>query len=495
MEIIRIFFLAMYKSYDVFLSYATVDNTVLAEPYDKQDGWVMCFKVALEKALDRELGRTGSAKWFLDAAELRTGNCLESEIFEALDCTKIFLALVSPGYMNEQSWCKLERERFMGGPASTPDKRSRVFAVLLDEEMRSAWGAAGFAGVLDFPFYDKNEAEGECMRLGEGKITQQFIQRIAKLAKDIAKRIKEMDHANVPPLPIFRGTVALAAVSGEIEDQRSEIAQFLKKEGWRVLPERNPSHSNPAQCLAETNAVCTDALAFIQLLSQFPWRPTEYDRLQLQAAMGRKMPVYRYRKNDFDVQEIPDERHRQWLQAHDVAARSLPAIMNELKGILRNLLPSGHPTAGGFDNAFITVSSSSGECASIAKPLTDRLARDSVFSFISDDPAQSFEQCLLEEHGLVTVFGNEPYKPRVEQVLLRWRQALIRHLRKFRSPPPLAIYFSEPPRDDKWYAINVTLPEVIPIWSSDEESGIKQFVEKVRNYMKHQNRAPAPIAS
>ncbi len=42
----------MSKTYDIFLSYASVDNTALAEPYANQTHWVMGFKVALQQAVD-----------------------------------------------------------------------------------------------------------------------------------------------------------------------------------------------------------------------------------------------------------------------------------------------------------------------------------------------------------------------------------------------------------------------------------------------------------
>src|SRR5687768_15029184 len=96
--------------YDIFLSYATVDDTILADKFADQTTWVKCFKVALQQAVDQALGRIGAANWFLDSKDLKTGVELHSTIREGLDDTLLFVALLSPGYFHPESWCNLERE-------------------------------------------------------------------------------------------------------------------------------------------------------------------------------------------------------------------------------------------------------------------------------------------------------------------------------------------------------------------------------------------------
>lgn len=133
-------------TYDVFLSYASVDNTVLAKPWNDQRKWVSCFKVALQQALDSELGRTGSAEWFIDAKVLRTGEFFSDKLRNALNNTKLFVALASPGYFHKDAWCKIEREYFISTLGDDPRRAQRIYAVLLHEEMRSVWEKECFAG-------------------------------------------------------------------------------------------------------------------------------------------------------------------------------------------------------------------------------------------------------------------------------------------------------------------------------------------------------------
>ena len=166
----------------------------------------MAFKVALQQAVDTKLGRTDDAKWFFDAQSLRTGDHLTDEIVHAFEGTSILVALLSPGYFHERSWCKIERQHFLKMLGADPARARRIYAVLLEEDMRSKWQEYGLAEALDFPFYDKDSATGRSMRLGaEGKVSAKFMERISALATDIAARIKELRGLPglraSPPLP------------------------------------------------------------------------------------------------------------------------------------------------------------------------------------------------------------------------------------------------------------------------------------------------------
>jgi hypothetical protein len=126
--------------------------------------------------------------------------------------------------------------------SSDAARARRIYAVLLDANMRTEWQKQGLAEVLDFPFYDKNSATDQSMRLGDdGRISPKFMQRISDLATVIAARIKELRGQGAPTNGASNrrhGTVVLAAVPGEIEERWTELAEFLTGKGWQVLPER-----------------------------------------------------------------------------------------------------------------------------------------------------------------------------------------------------------------------------------------------------------------
>jgi TIR domain len=500
----------MSKTYDIFLSYASVDNTALAEPYANQTHWVMGFKVALQQAVDLQLGRTGDAQWFFDAQRLRTGDHLTDKISQALDSTRLLVALVSPGYFHEESWCKMEREYFLKSLGPDPARARRMYAVLLDEHMRSEWQKHGLAEALDFTFYDKNSATDRSIRLGgEGRISPKFMERISTLATDITTRIKELrvcDGSSPQPSLPRHGTIVVAAVPGEIEDRRTELADFLTGKGWRVLPERNVCDSDIERCGATTKAFCKDAAAFIQLLSRFPWRPSELDRIQFQAALDSgmvslqkteesKKPFFRYRSDDFHLAALTSSsEHKKWLQDHDVAARSMPAIKEEIGRWLDNFLVKAerqkeHRQTVGANCSAITLSVSSQERTSLGKKLSDRLKQESVYSYLPVQDIPDLSQCFDKEHGFVAVFGNEIYTQRLEQVLKKWRELWMECGIRRGYWPPMAVFLADPPPDNKAEAINVSLPDM-EIISSRDDTSLKGFVAAVQRYSS-QNRRPS----
>ena len=499
----------MPPKYDIFLSYASVDNTALVEPYAEETRWVMAFKVALQQAVDSQLGRTNDAKWFFDAQSLRTGDHLTDEIVQALEGTSILVALVSPGYFHERSWCKIEREHFFKIVRADPARTRRIYAVLLEEGMRIKWQEYGLAEALDFPFYDKNSATGRSMRFGaEGKVSAKFMERISALATDIAARIKELrgsDSLLSRPSTAPHGSIVLAAVPGEIEDRRTELAEFLKAKGWQVLPERNVCDPDLERCSAATKAACKDSAAFIQLLSRYPWRPGEFDRVQFRAALDSGMissqkmeasgkPFFRYRSDDFTLAEITSNpEHKQWLQEHDVAARSMPAIKEEIGRWLDNFLAKAeitkHRANVGANCSAITLSVSSQERTTLGRKLSDRLKQESLYSYLPVQDIPDLSQCFDKEHGFVAVFGNEIYTQRLEQVLKKWRELWMECGIRRGYWPPMAVFLSDPPPDNKAEAINVSLPdmEIIPSW---DDASFKGFVTAVQRYSSQSRKSP-----
>jgi len=465
---------------DVFLSYASVDNTALAGPWLGQETWIKAFKVALQQAVDRELGRTGSADWFFDAKNLHTGDHLTDEICSALDKTKVFLAIASTGYFNEKSWCKKELQYFFQKLGPDAAKSRRILGVISHEQILSRWQAQTSPEILAFSFYRKDQAKEECERLGDGAIDPEFIQRINTLARDIGKRLQELDGVPQKDTQPKKGRIFLAAVPGEIENDRSTVAAALSKD-WEVFPADNLCAADPETCRAEAEKIALGATAFIQILSPHPWKPHPYDHFQFQAAEAAKIPILRYRSDIIDLDKIPNLDHRNWLQDHDVAARSVLTMEKEILlevqklSLASNLLPHADDGA-----AYLTLSVGEPEKDTIGRHLSARFLGQNIYTAFARDDAASFESCYQNEHGLLTVFGNESYD-RVEKALLEWRRLLAKYRPRPDAVPPCAIFLCEPPPLDKVSRINMTLPNLrIISWNNDQE--LNGFVEAIKQY-------------
>ena len=104
-------FVPGYK-YDIFISYATVDND-LAPGVDpkKHKGWVTTFRQGLEKRLAQLLGRKELCSIWMDERDLSRYTPISDNIAQSLEKTALFIIILSPGYLASE-WCENERSIF-----------------------------------------------------------------------------------------------------------------------------------------------------------------------------------------------------------------------------------------------------------------------------------------------------------------------------------------------------------------------------------------------
>ena len=123
-------------TYDVFLSYAWVDNDA--------DGiagaWVSEFRRKLGKALDARLGRGGQAKLFFDTETLGRNVAFGPQIEEALQKSATVVAVISKGYIESPN-CREELRFFDDHVVPEAVSRSgRLYLVWYDaHEAQSEW--------------------------------------------------------------------------------------------------------------------------------------------------------------------------------------------------------------------------------------------------------------------------------------------------------------------------------------------------------------------
>ena len=98
----------MSEQYDIFVSYAHVDNACM--PGETQ-GWVSALMATLEVYLQQKLGRRESYSIWRDP-ELPGNVPLTPEILDAVRHASILLLVLSPGYVASR-WCMQELETFL----------------------------------------------------------------------------------------------------------------------------------------------------------------------------------------------------------------------------------------------------------------------------------------------------------------------------------------------------------------------------------------------
>jgi hypothetical protein len=117
--------------FDVFLSYGW--SGIEAQEHGDR-GWIGKLKTALADELAGNLGR--KARIFLDVEQPHSGN-LPPHLDGAIASSALFLSVITPGAVKEDSWCRWEIKRFLESAAPVLPDAKQVFVSRLRDVPRS----------------------------------------------------------------------------------------------------------------------------------------------------------------------------------------------------------------------------------------------------------------------------------------------------------------------------------------------------------------------
>ena len=138
----------MERKYDIFVSYAHVDNASL---FEKQEGWVSQFIEGLRFYLNKIMGRAENYTLWMDY-ELRGNTPLTVDILESLENSKILLLMLSPGYIQSE-WCMKELNSFI---AKYGENTSRIFVI---EQTFMTEKPSSLNDLLGYKFWTKDSSQ------------------------------------------------------------------------------------------------------------------------------------------------------------------------------------------------------------------------------------------------------------------------------------------------------------------------------------------------
>jgi hypothetical protein len=128
--------------YDVFISYAWVDNQV-DDDDQSAHGWVSQFRDRLRRRVDQMLGREDSVRVFSDTFEIRKNRDFGAQIEAALGKTAVMVVVFSPGYIASKA-CREELQCFSQVVQEKLSASGRLFLVHLDHVPSARWPAEIF---------------------------------------------------------------------------------------------------------------------------------------------------------------------------------------------------------------------------------------------------------------------------------------------------------------------------------------------------------------
>jgi hypothetical protein len=325
--------------YDVFVSYAHVDNIPVAP---SEPGWVDALFRQFGLSLDMKLGRQRMAEIWRDLQSLRGNQEVTGHINDQVRQSALLLLVLSPAYLASES-CLRELQTFVErGPAN------RIFVVWKDPSETARQPLP--AEIRDlrkykFWFLDDNQKTRVLgwpnPRTDSAEDRRFYYPVIEDLVADVCETLHGLRAAAdqdrgpttgpgipVPPPPPRqvprKGTVLLAEVTGDLDPRREEVRRYLDLAGIDALPTGSYrlTREEFEQAFVADLKSCK---AFVQLLGPYaskvpPDVPEGFCRFQLDLARARGVPILQWRSLDLDLNGVAQPAQRALLESDNVQA-------------------------------------------------------------------------------------------------------------------------------------------------------------------------------
>lgn len=236
--------------HDLFISYASLDNTWLHEP---NQGWIDLLHKHLEIKLAQLLGE--KPKIWRDP-KLRGNDDIEETLLNIiLPQVRIILSILSPAYI-KSTWCLRELQIFhkyasTNGGARV-DGKSRIFKVHKtpvrdDEHPQELQGLSGYE------FFAMEQASDRVREFGYDvgpNHDRRYWSKLDDLAQDLKESIECLNNSELASVKPSGKTIYLAATTSDLSDDRDRIRRELQQHGHRVLPDMRLA-SDPDCCFLD----------------------------------------------------------------------------------------------------------------------------------------------------------------------------------------------------------------------------------------------------
>jgi hypothetical protein len=436
-------FLSNYQ-YDIFISYARVDNQVV--PGEKE-GWISRFESYLKIELSRRVGRMDLVKIWRDP-ELVSNQFFDEAIQQTINNSALFLALTSRGFLAPAGYCQNELKWFHQKAQTEPcglkiGTRSRIFNLRLTNIPYQQLPVE-FAGTTGCTFYD--EVPGRmAMPLPPGeKLFEGQMRQLADELFDMLHAFKEV----LEPTPLSPQAVvdeAALKVPDEVAPKNEDafrvfladtadnlrrttykrVLSELTDNGVRVITDVPPPY--PAKLHEEK--VCAEiknAKLSVHLFDGEVSRdiegepgksyPQKQAEIGLQCAASQLIWVPKL----LDLQTIEDEAHRNFLAQLETGQRdgatyrfvreSPAAIAREILAQIEQLKVAEKDQVARLRSAALLDTHMKDQLHAL--DLYPLLVQKQVQPYINpeaDEPQKSFErfEALLKQVSvLIIIFGN-----------------------------------------------------------------------------------------
>lgn len=312
--------------YDIFISYAHLDNATLT---GQADGWIKQFHENLNLMLAKRFGRMGMVKIWWDSKKLDGSVLFDKSIEDGINKSAIMICLNSSSY-EQSDYCKQELSQFYN--KAKGDKhglqigdRSRIIHVLLNNIPHTQWPKE-LSGTSGFPFHDARDQDN----YGDthDTVSHEFKLQMRNLRDAIWSLLTSFSESqglndSLDALKSNEEDDAFTIYFGEVPDTlrspRKRIIKELEKKGFKIIAGVPPPDEQKAHEEATIKALHKSQLA-IHLLDQYTgreivgdsdhWYPQKQTELALNTAVAQMIWI----PAEVDYDDIEEEEYKLFLQ-------------------------------------------------------------------------------------------------------------------------------------------------------------------------------------
>ncbi|MDC6353589.1 MULTISPECIES: toll/interleukin-1 receptor domain-containing protein [unclassified Robiginitalea] len=503
--------------YDIFISYAHVDNICFP---DQEDGWIKQFYQNLNLMLARQFGRMDSVKIWWDTKKLDGSVLFDDSIADGIRKSAIIICLDSPGY-NASDYCKQELGTFRD--SASADKlglkvgdQSRILHVLLNNIPHEKW-LEPLNGTTGFPFHDAETADdfGETVETTSPKFKAQMrhvknaVARLleamktrceapAKLASQTTKLAADPAQAETGDDDAF--TIFMSEVPDTLRSPRKRLIAELGKRGYRVTCEIPPPDASEALKAATEQALAEADLA-VNLLDIYPGRELVdqpdlwYPQVQTEICLQSQTPQMVWIPSDAEFADIEEGEYRNFLTAveagqlvdkqYEFIRGSKSSLAQQIEDYARQI-QAQKPVEMPSDGRMPVLLDTHEKDHLYALDLSRLLVQKQILPYINpqeDDPLKNLEMLgnrMSQVRKLIFLYGNVSKEWVKERV-----NAALQLIMKNNYPvEDFFIYVAPPHKEDSDIGINQRLLKINMIDQSDNpnlnDAAIEEFLKELR---------------
>lgn len=471
--------------HDVFISFALVDDAGASD----EPGWVVRFADDFSNALKARLGGTPELEIFFSQRKSQGGSYSIASFASDARESALMLSIASPSYVGDRAGAKpvslQELDAFAGVHGAQSVDRLFLAQVLPFLENEPCPEMLRSKIPVRF-WYETDAGAAITLEPTTPERREQYKARLGDLAEAMSRQLLALRRASqkpgnggsplgpnppVPPTqgppvgPPSLGTVLLAQVTDDLEEEREQVRRHLQQYGVRVLPEEQfyPAESDAFTKAFEADLASADMV--VQLLSRLKGsRPDGHVQLQagLAAKSGKALAQWRHPETSIDG--LGDQQ-RALLESSTVFVSGLEAFKLDVVARLRVLHNPKPPppkiTVSGGVLVFINADTPDIPIAEGVGQTIAGAGHGCSFPLLEgsqQDMREDLENNIVGCDALVLVYGATQVK---------WVRAQLLNYNKVKSRRQLpvrvlAIYTGE----DEKPPVGVMLPELMQVNSA-----------------------------